>query len=122
MTDTASERRVATDTASVAESWWDWRLFGSWILVNGAAFVVIPVVAILLERLASAATHDLVHDRRPLAVLIIAVLGWLITLSLHRQHVALLHRMKKTPPPPAKPAAPGAPAARPEPPKPPHRP
>jgi len=56
-------------------SWWDWRLFGLWVLVNGAAFVVIPVLAILLEHLASAATHDLVHDQRALAVLIIAAVG-----------------------------------------------
>ncbi len=56
-------------------SWWDWRLFGRWILVNSIAFIVIPVVAILLERLASAATHDLVDDQRPLAVLIIAAVG-----------------------------------------------
>jgi hypothetical protein len=56
-------------------SWWDVRLFGLWVLVNCAAFLVIPVVAILLERLASAATHDLVYDRRALAVLIIAAVG-----------------------------------------------
>ncbi len=56
-------------------SWWDWRLFGQWVLVNSAAFLVIPVVAILLEWLASAATHDLIHDRRALAVLIIAAVG-----------------------------------------------
>jgi hypothetical protein len=62
-------------TAGGSASWWDGRLWGSWILVNGAAFLVIPVVAILLERLASAATHDLVYDRRPLAVLIIAAVG-----------------------------------------------
>jgi hypothetical protein len=75
MTDTASERRVMAQTAGGSASWWDGRLWGSWILVNGAAFLVIPVVAILLERLASAATHDLVYDRRPLAVLIIAAVG-----------------------------------------------
>jgi hypothetical protein len=56
-------------------SWWDRRLFGLWVLVNGAAFLVIPVVVILLERLASAATQDLVHDQRVLAVLIIAAVG-----------------------------------------------
>jgi hypothetical protein len=56
-------------------SWWDGRLFGLWVLVNSAAFLVIPVVAILLERLASAATHDLVYDQRGLAVLIIAAVG-----------------------------------------------
>ncbi len=57
------------------DSWWDGRLFGMWILVNSVAFLVIPVVAILLERLASAATHDLFDDRRTLAVLIIAAVG-----------------------------------------------
>jgi hypothetical protein len=75
MTDTASERRVMAQTGSGTGSWWDGRLFGMWILVNSVAFLVIPVVAILLEWLASAATHDLVHDRRPLAVLIIAAVG-----------------------------------------------
>jgi Na+/citrate or Na+/malate symporter len=75
MTDTASERRVMAETAGGTASWWDWRLFGLWVLVNGVAFLVIPVVAILLEWLASAATHDLVYDQRTLAVLIIAVVG-----------------------------------------------
>jgi hypothetical protein len=75
MTDTASERRVTADTYGGTPSWWDWRLFGLWVLVNGAAFLVIPVVAILLEWLASAATHDLVFHRRTLAVLIIAAVG-----------------------------------------------
>lgn len=57
-------------------SWgWDKRLFGLWILVNGVAFLVIPAVAIVLEHLASAATHDLFDDRRTLAVLIIAAVG-----------------------------------------------
>ncbi len=64
MTDTASERRVMAQTAGGTASWWDWRLLGFWVLVNGAAFLVIPVVAILLERLASAATQDL-FDERP---------------------------------------------------------
>jgi hypothetical protein len=75
MTDTLSERRVMAQTSGDGASWWDGRLLGSWILVNGAAFLVIPVVAVLLERLASAATHDLVDDRRALAVLIIAAVG-----------------------------------------------
>lgn len=56
-------------------SWWDQRLFGLWVLVNGIAFLVIPVVVVLLEWLASAATHALFYDRRTLAVLIIAVVG-----------------------------------------------
>ncbi len=75
MTDTASEQRVLADTAGGSGSWWDGRLFGMWILVNGVAFLVIPVVAILLEWLASAATQNLVYDQRALAVLIVAAVG-----------------------------------------------
>lgn len=56
-------------------SWWDWRLFGVWVLVNSIAFLVIPVAGLLLEHVASLATRELVHDHRALAVLIIAVAG-----------------------------------------------
>lgn len=63
------------DTQTSNGSWWDWRLFGVWVLVNSAAFLVIPAAGLLLEHLASMATRDLVDDHRTLAVLIIAVAG-----------------------------------------------
>jgi hypothetical protein len=75
MTETTVERIPAAPATGGGGSWWDGRLLGSWILVNGAAFLVIPVVAILLEHLASRATHDLLDDQRLLAVLIIAAVG-----------------------------------------------
>ncbi len=56
-------------------AWWDWRLFGMWVLVNGIAFVVIPLAGMALEQLASLATKSLVQDNRTLAVLVIAVIG-----------------------------------------------
>ena len=64
-----------SDADSGSRSWWDWRLFGRWIVVNGVAFLVIPVVGVLLEHVASKATEDLVHDHRVLAVVITAVVG-----------------------------------------------
>lgn len=63
------------DADSSTGAWWDWYLFGMWVLVNGVAFVVIPVAGAILERLASAATTNLVQDHRALAVVIIAVVG-----------------------------------------------
>jgi magnesium-transporting ATPase (P-type) len=64
-----------TDAGSSARRWWDWRLFGLWVLVNAVAFAVIPLVGAALEQLASSATKNLVHDHRAIAVLIIAVIG-----------------------------------------------
>ena len=58
-----------------AGSWWDWHLFGVWVLVNGAAFLVIPVVGLLLEYLTSDVTSSLVDDYRWLAVVLIALAG-----------------------------------------------
>ena len=75
MTDSSAERIRTAHTTGGNGSWWDGRLLGRWILVNSAAFLVIPVVAILLEHLASTATHDLFDDQRLLAVLIIAAVG-----------------------------------------------
>lgn len=63
------------NTDNGSGSWWDRRLFGLWVLVNGAAFLVIPIVGLLLERLASAATRDLIHDHRALVVFVTAALG-----------------------------------------------
>ncbi len=64
-----------TDADSGAWAWWDWHLFGLWILVNGIAFVVIPLAGVAVEQLASLATRKLVEDHRALVVLIIAVIG-----------------------------------------------
>ena len=63
------------DTDNGSESWWDRRLFGLWVLVNGAAFLVIPLAGLLLEQLASAATRDLIHDHRALVVFVTAAMG-----------------------------------------------
>lgn len=62
-------------TDSSSGSWWDWRLFGVWVLINSIAFLVIPVAGLLLEHVASMAMRDLVIDHRILAVLIIAAAG-----------------------------------------------
>jgi uncharacterized membrane protein YidH (DUF202 family) len=64
-----------TDGGSNAGRWWDRRLFGLWVVVNAAAFAIIPLARTLLEQLASSATKKLVHDHRVLAILIIAVVG-----------------------------------------------
>lgn len=64
-----------TDADSGARAWWEWHLFGLWILVNGVAFVVIPLAGVAVEQLASLATRSLVQDHRALVVLIIAVIG-----------------------------------------------
>ncbi len=64
-----------TDTDSTAGAWWDWHLFGLWTLVNGLAFVVLPLAGVAVEQLASLVTRNLVHDHRALVVLIIAVIG-----------------------------------------------
>ena len=66
---------VMTDADGGAGAWWDWHLFGLWILVNGLAFVVIPLAGVAVEQLASLATRNLVRDHRALVVLIIAVIG-----------------------------------------------
>lgn len=58
-----------------AGAWWDWRLFGQWILVNGVAFVVVPLAGIAVEQLASAATKDIVGNHRYLVIVVIAVVG-----------------------------------------------
>ena len=72
MTD-AGSRAAAPDRSGGA--WWDWHLFGLWILVNGLAFVLIPLAGAALQQLASLATKNLVQDNRALVVLIIAVIG-----------------------------------------------
>lgn len=66
---------VVKGTDSSTGSWWDWRLFGVWVLVDSAAFLVIPLAGLLLEHLTSPATRDLAADHRLLAVLIIAAAG-----------------------------------------------
>ena len=61
---------------SSAGQWWDWHLFGLWVLVNAAAFAVIPLAGTLIEQLASSATKNLVHHHhKVLAIVIIAVAG-----------------------------------------------
>ncbi len=60
---------------SSARGWWDWHLFGLWVLVNGLAFIVVPLAGVAVEQLASTATKNLVQDHRALVVLIIAVIG-----------------------------------------------
>ena len=64
-----------TDADGNARAWWDWHLFGLWILVNGLAFIVIPLVGVGIEQLASLATKNFVQDHRAIVVLIIAVIG-----------------------------------------------
>lgn len=55
--------------------WWDWRLFGQWVLVNGIAFVVVPLAGMAVEQLASTATKSLVRDHRGLVIFIVAFVG-----------------------------------------------
>lgn len=64
---TAADREVRT--------WWDWRLFGAWVLVSAVAFLVIPLLGAALEGLAGHATKSLVHSHKAVAVLILAVVG-----------------------------------------------
>jgi hypothetical protein len=66
---------VVTNVDSSARAWWDWHLFGLWVLVNGLAFVVVPLAGVAVQQLASVATRNLVQDHRGLVVLIIAVIG-----------------------------------------------
>jgi hypothetical protein len=64
-----------TKTDNSASRWWDWHLFGLWVLVNAAAFVVIPLVGVIAEQLASAAAKNLAQHHRALTVVIIAIIG-----------------------------------------------
>ena len=64
-----------TKTDNSAGRWWDWHLFGLWVLVNAAAFAVVPLVGVLVEQVASTAARNLAQDHRALAVVIIAVIG-----------------------------------------------
>ena len=56
-------------------SWWDWRLFGRWILVNTSAYVVIIIGGVVLEDLASSVERDLADNYRWAAILIVAIIG-----------------------------------------------
>jgi hypothetical protein len=64
-----------TGSDSSGREWWDWQLFGLWILVNCLAFAVLPLAGTALEQLASLATKHLVQQNRAVVVLIIAVIG-----------------------------------------------
>jgi hypothetical protein len=64
-----------TDADRGPGAWWDWHLFGLWILLNGIAFLVVPLAGVAVEQLASLATRKLVQDHRVLVVLVIAVIG-----------------------------------------------
>ena len=55
---TPRDPRRKTGSDSSARAWWDWHLFGLWILVNGLAFIVLPLAGTALEQLASLATKD----------------------------------------------------------------
>lgn len=56
-------------------AWWNWRLFTWWVVVNSAAFIVIPLIGIALQQVASLATQRLAPDHRTIAVLLVAVAG-----------------------------------------------
>lgn len=60
---------------SRVRAWWDWQLFGLWVLVNGIAFVVVPLAGVAVEQLASTATKNLVQDNRAFGLVIIAIIG-----------------------------------------------
>ena len=64
-----------TATDNDTGRWWDWQLFWLWVLVNAAAFAVVPVVGVIAEQLASAAAKNLAQHHGVLTVLIIAVIG-----------------------------------------------
>ena len=66
---------MMTDAKGSASRWWDWRLFGLWVLVNAVAFAVIPLGGDGTRQLASSATKNLFRDQRAIAVLVIAVVG-----------------------------------------------
>lgn len=55
--------------------WWDWRLLGLWVLLNAAAFAIIPLAGTILGQLATTGTRNLVHSHRVLTILIISVAG-----------------------------------------------
>jgi hypothetical protein len=71
----ATRRATMTTTDNGAGRWWDWHLFGLWVLVNAAAFAVVPLVGVIVEQLAATAAKNLAQHHRVLTVLIIAVIG-----------------------------------------------
>ncbi len=64
------------------DGWWDWRLFGTWVLVNAAAYVIIPIAGAFLGQVASTATKRLVDDHRVLATLTVALVGAVVQATL----------------------------------------
>jgi len=66
---------VTSDADHRVRGWWDWQLFGRWVLVNAAVFVVIPVAGTALEEGASSHTKNLVQDHGGLAVVLLALVG-----------------------------------------------
>ncbi|HEX6870613.1 MAG TPA: hypothetical protein VF163_05895 [Micromonosporaceae bacterium] len=56
-------------------SWWDWRLLGTWVLINAIGYAVIVVGGTALEALASSATRGLVDQHRWTAVMLTAAIG-----------------------------------------------
>ncbi|MEE4022900.1 hypothetical protein V1Y59_07425 [Gordonia sp. PKS22-38] len=55
--------------------WWDRRLFGHWMLINGLAYAVIVVGGASLEQIASGVTLGLAVDHRGWAILLVAIIG-----------------------------------------------
>jgi len=97
----AIQARPRSDEMTNADSrrggWWDWHLFGLWILVNAAAFAVIPLVGGELELLASTAIRNLIHHHRIISILIIAVVGAVVqgTLVGWLQWLVLVRRVPR---------------------------
>jgi hypothetical protein len=56
-------------------SWWDWHLFGLWIVVNVVGYGVIVAGGVGLEELFSGTTRDLASGYRVIAIIIVALIG-----------------------------------------------
>lgn len=64
--------------AETDHAWWDWKVFGLWIVANSLAYVVIPLAGALIEELVSSGTRDLVGNNRDVSILILAVAAALL--------------------------------------------
>jgi hypothetical protein len=56
-------------------SWWDGRVLAMWVLLNGAAFLVLVVGGALLLDALTSGVQDLAQDHRALVIVVIAAIG-----------------------------------------------
>jgi hypothetical protein len=110
--------------ALVTAAWFWWmanrgkRTRTLWAVGGGAFGLVISALVIGLARARRIAFSD--HQRvisdlkwEVLAAVVIAILGWMLTSSLHRHHLALWRKFRPASPSPEPPPVPAKPAATP---------